>query len=96
MGTLLPLWEFVYEKEKKKQVTSISWSGKYRAMFAVSYGSYDFAKQGPGIICCLSLKNPSFPEFIFPTASGVMTVSFHPKVLFVVIFASFFIGSWIL
>ena len=48
-------------------------------MFAVGHGSYDFLKQGTGMICVYSLKNPSFPEFTYTTDSGVMTIDFHPQ-----------------
>lgn len=48
-------------------------------MFAVSYGSYDFMKQGSGLVCIYSLKNPSHPEFTFQTDSGVMCCDFHKE-----------------
>lgn len=47
-------------------------------MFAVGYGSYDFMKQGSGLICGFSLKNPSYPEFTFTTETGVMCLDWHP------------------
>ena len=79
-GTLLPLWKFVCEKDKKKQVTSMCWNPKSTDLFAVGYGSYDFSKQGPGMIACFTLKNPSYPEFVYNTESGVMCLDFHPQV----------------
>ncbi|KAJ3334350.1 cytoplasmic dynein with WD40 domain [Blyttiomyces sp. JEL0837] len=78
-GTLLPLWKFVCEKEKKKQVTALCWNPENPDLFAVGYGSYDFSKQGPGIIACFTLKNPSHPEFVYTTDSGVMCLDFHPQ-----------------
>ena len=36
-------------------------------------------KQGSGLICCWSLKNPSHPEYTFTTESGVMCLDFHPQ-----------------
>ena len=51
---------------------------KYDDMFAVGHGSYDFLKQNGGLICVYSLKNPSFPEYIYNTDSGVMALDFHP------------------
>jgi len=77
-GSLLPLWQFAYEREKKKHVTALCWNPQCSDLFAVGYGSYDFSKQGPGLICCFSLKNPSYPEFIFSTESGVMCLHFNP------------------
>eukprot|EP00741_Cyanophora_paradoxa_P015118 tig00020848_g14589.t1 len=78
-GTLLPLWKFYNEKIKKKQVTSICWNTEYNDLFAVGYGSYDFMKQGSGLICCFSLKNPSHPEYMFTTESGVMCLDWHKQ-----------------
>merc|ERR1719174_1614327 len=66
-GSLLPLWRFAAEKAKRKQVTALMWNPKYDDLFAVGFGSYDFLKQGPGLICCYSLKNSRFPEFTYPT-----------------------------
>ncbi|XP_035659289.1 dynein intermediate chain 2, ciliary-like [Branchiostoma floridae] len=77
-GTLLPLWKFSYEKSKRLAVTSICWDPKYRDLLAVGHGSYDFLKQTRGLICLYSLKNPSFPEFIYNTETGVMCLDIHP------------------
>lgn len=79
VGRLLPLWKFVFQKDKKKQVTAVCWNPKFGDLFSVGYGSYDFSKQGPGMIACFTLKNPSFPEFIYNTESGVMSLHFHPQ-----------------
>eukprot|EP00392_Amoebophrya_sp_AT5.2_P017439 g17794.t1 len=73
-GTLLPLWRFTSEK-----VTAIRWNPKYTDLFAVGFGSYDFMRQGGGCICCYSLKNTKFPEFIFNTDSGVCSLDWHPQ-----------------
>eukprot|EP00755_Sulcionema_specki_P030595 Sspe_Gene.18618::Locus_6706_Transcript_1_1_Confidence_1.000_Length_2159::g.18618::m.18618/K10409/DNAI1; dynein intermediate chain 1, axonemal len=76
-GTLLPLWKFISDKAKRKTVTSICWSPRYNDLFAVGYGSYEFLKQGTGMIHCWSLKNWSHPEYTFTTESGVMCIDFH-------------------
>ncbi|ETW00348.1 hypothetical protein H310_06996 [Aphanomyces invadans] len=78
-GSLLPLWRFSSERAKKKQVTAVCWNPCFSDLFAVGYGSYDFLKQGSGLVCCYSLKNTSHPEFIFATESGVMCLDFHPQ-----------------
>lgn len=78
-GSLLPLWRFATERTKRKQVTALCWNPHYSDLFAVGYGSYDFMRQGSGMICCFSLKNTSFPEYIFATESGVMCIDFHPQ-----------------
>lgn len=31
-----------------------------------------------GLIACFTLKNPSHPEFLYETPSGVMSAVFHP------------------
>ena len=56
------------------------WNPKYSDLFAVGYGTYDFMKQGSGMICVYTLKNASHPEFSFTTESGVMCLDFHPQV----------------
>ncbi|GLE04525.1 hypothetical protein PINS_up013480 [Pythium insidiosum] len=78
-GSLLPLWRFSSERAKKKQVTAMCWNPRFADLFAVGYGSYDFLKQGSGVVCCYSLKNSSHPEFTFTTESGVMCLDFHPQ-----------------
>lgn len=78
-GSLLPLWRFSTERTKRKQVTALCWNPAYPDLFAVGYGSYDFMRQGSGMVCCFSLKNTSHPEYIFSTDSGVMCLDFHPS-----------------
>lgn len=78
-GSLLPLWRFSTERTKRKQVTALRWNPAYPDLFAVAYGSYDFMRQGSGMVCCFSLKNTSHPEYIFSTESGVMSLDFHPR-----------------
>jgi len=78
-GTLLPLWKFYNEKAKRKHVTAIRWNPEFPDLFAVGYGSYDFMKQGVGMLCLYSLKNPSFPEYTCQTDSGVMCLDWHSQ-----------------
>lgn len=79
-GSVLPLWRFSTEKSRKnKHVTSIQWNPKYKDLFAVGYGSYDFLKQSTGMICCYTIKNPTWPEYSFSTESGVMCLDFHQQ-----------------
>jgi dynein intermediate chain 1 len=77
-GTLLPLWRFSSEKAKRKQVTSIKWNPLYNDLCAVGFGSYDFNRQGTGVICCYSLKNTRYPEYVFNTDAGVCSLDWHP------------------
>eukprot|EP00804_Cyclotella_cryptica_P017007 CCRYP_003267-RA/>CCRYP_003267-RA protein AED:0.31 eAED:0.31 QI:634/1/1/1/0.33/0/4/1214/565 len=76
-GTLLPLWRFSTERTNRKQVTSLCWNPLYNDLFAVGYGSYEFTRQGVGMVCCYSLKNTSYPEYVIGTESGVMCLDFH-------------------
>ena len=78
-GTLLPLWKFFNDKAKRKHVTAVKWNPEYGDLFAVGYGSYEFMKQGTGMLCLYSLKNPSYPEFTCVTDTGVMCVDWHPQ-----------------
>ncbi|CAF0920781.1 unnamed protein product [Rotaria sordida] len=77
-GSLLPLWLFQYSMVKKLACTNLTWNTHYNDLFAVAFGSYDFLKQSRGMFVIYSLKNPSFPENIFQTESGVMSLDFHP------------------
>ncbi|CAN0021988.1 unnamed protein product, partial [Discosporangium mesarthrocarpum] len=70
-GSLLPLWRFSTDRTKRKQVTALAWNPQYPDLFTVGYGSYDFMRQGSGMVCCFSLKNTSHPELTFGTESGV-------------------------
>ncbi|NWX49988.1 DNAI1 protein, partial [Steatornis caripensis] len=84
-GTLLPLWKFQYDKTKRLAVTAISWNPKYKDLFAVGYGSYDFMKQGQGMLLLFSMKNPSFPEYVFSSESGIMCLDFHNNYPYLVV-----------
>jgi len=78
-GSLLPLWRFQTERSRRKQVTALCWNPQYPDLFAVGYGSYDFMRQGSGVVCAFSLKNTSHPEYLFATESGVMCLDFHQQ-----------------
>jgi len=78
-GSLLPLWHFTTEKTRRKQVTALVWNPYYNDLFAAGYGSYDFLRQGGGLICCFSLKNTATPQYVFSVEAGVMCLDFHPE-----------------
>jgi len=61
-------------------VTSVCWNTVHRDMFAVSFGSYDFTRQSTGMVCVYSLKNPSYPDYVYLTESGVMCLDFNATV----------------
>ncbi|XP_041837611.1 dynein, axonemal, intermediate chain 1, paralog 2 [Melanotaenia boesemani] len=78
-GTLLPLWKFQYDKAKRLSVTALCWNNKYQDLFAVGMGSYDFTKQGHGMLIFYSMKNSAFPEHIYPTTSGILCLDIHEQ-----------------
>lgn len=43
-------------------ITAFSWSPHYSDLFAVSFGTYSFLAEGTGLLCCYSVKNPTFPQ----------------------------------
>ena len=69
----------MFEKTKKKHVTAVKWNPEFSDLFAVGYGSFDFMKQGGGMLCLFSLKNPSWPEFSCSVHCGVMCLEWHPQ-----------------
>lgn len=53
----------------------------YRLSFTPSLPSFlpdDFMKQSTGMILLYSLKNPSYPEYVYETESGVTSLDAHP------------------
>lgn len=78
MGTLLPLWRLTDARVRRRMVTAIAVNPRYPDLVAVAYGSYDFMRQGTGLICIYTLKNVGFPEFVFTLDSGAMCLAFHP------------------
>uniref|UniRef100_UPI0037E7B241 dynein, axonemal, intermediate chain 1, paralog 2 n=1 Tax=Semicossyphus pulcher TaxID=241346 RepID=UPI0037E7B241 len=78
-GTVLPLWKFQYDKAKRLSVTALCWNKNYQDLFSVGMGSYDFNKQGRGMLVFYSLKNSAFPEYIFPTNSSVLCLDIHEQ-----------------
>ncbi|KAM7422149.1 hypothetical protein PAMA_010293 [Pampus argenteus] len=78
-GTLLPLWKFQYDKAKRLSVTALCWNQKYQDLFAVGMGSYDFTKQGRGMLVFYSLKNSAYPEYIYATNSSVLCLDIHEQ-----------------
>ncbi|KAL0978206.1 hypothetical protein UPYG_G00167470 [Umbra pygmaea] len=83
-GTLLPLWKFQYDKAKRLSVTALCWNQIYQDLFAVGLGSYDFTKQGHGMLVFYSLKNSTYPEYIYPTTSGVLCLDIHQQLPYLI------------
>ena len=74
------LWKISFQAIKKKSVTSLCWNPRYRDLFAVGYGSYEFGrKKSGGYICLCTLKNGMSPELTLKTDNHVMCLDFHPN-----------------
>uniref|UniRef100_A0A3Q3GSR9 Dynein axonemal intermediate chain 1 n=1 Tax=Labrus bergylta TaxID=56723 RepID=A0A3Q3GSR9_9LABR len=67
-------------KSKKLSVTALCWNKKnIQIFFSVGLGSYNFTKQGRGMLVFYSLKNSTFPEYIYPTSSSVLCLDIHEQ-----------------
>jgi dynein intermediate chain 1 len=74
------LWRVSHAPNKRKAVTCLEWNPKYKDMFVAGFGTYEFGKKKfPGSICCFSIKNVTYPEFVYQTEEPVMALNFHPK-----------------
>ncbi|KAM3876335.1 dynein axonemal intermediate chain 4 [Diretmus argenteus] len=70
------LWAFRCELTRGHNVSRMAWNKKNPDLLAVGYGKFDFKNQKPGLVCCWSLKNPTWPERIFHCESGVTALDF--------------------
>ncbi|KAK4816900.1 hypothetical protein QYF61_024542 [Mycteria americana] len=63
--------------------SAFDWRGKARVgsqLFAEQASlckADDFMKQGQGMLLLYTMKNPSFPEYVFSAESGIMCLDFH-------------------
>ncbi|KAI4891917.1 hypothetical protein NFI96_029999 [Prochilodus magdalenae] len=73
---LVRLWAFSCELTMGRNVSSMAWNKKIPDLLAVGYGQFDFKDQKSGLVCCWSLKNPTWPERIFHCESGVTALDF--------------------
>ncbi|KAM4629884.1 dynein axonemal intermediate chain 4 [Polymixia lowei] len=70
------LWVFSCELTAGHNVSCMAWNKKNPDLLAVGYGEFDFKEQKPGLVCCWSLKNPTWPERVFHCDSGVTALDF--------------------
>ncbi|XP_066521592.1 dynein axonemal intermediate chain 4 [Hoplias malabaricus] len=70
------LWAFSCEFTMGRNVSSMAWNKKNPDLLAVGYGQFDFKDQKSGLVCCWSLKNPTWPDRIFDCESGVTALDF--------------------
>lgn len=70
------LWSFVCPLTKGRTVSCMAWNPNNPDLIAVGYGQLEFKSQKSGLSCCWSLKNPEYPERVFPSEHGVTAVNF--------------------
>ncbi|XP_044530697.1 dynein axonemal intermediate chain 4 [Gracilinanus agilis] len=70
------LWSFSCELTKGQNVSSMAWNKMNPDLLAVGYGHFGFKEQKRGLACCWSLKNPMWPERVYPSLYGVTSVDF--------------------
>ncbi|XP_027729899.1 WD repeat-containing protein 78 [Vombatus ursinus] len=70
------LWSFSCDLTKGHNVSSMAWNKANPDLLAVGYGQFGFREQKRGLACCWSLKNPMWPECVYPSLHGVTSVDF--------------------
>uniref|UniRef100_H0WUL1 Dynein axonemal intermediate chain 4 n=1 Tax=Otolemur garnettii TaxID=30611 RepID=H0WUL1_OTOGA len=70
------LWSFSCDVTKGLNVSSLSWNKANPDLLAVGYGHFGFKEQKRGLACCWSIKNPMWPERIYPSPFGVTALDF--------------------
>ncbi|XP_071346282.1 dynein axonemal intermediate chain 4-like isoform X2 [Trachinotus anak] len=73
---LEPLWSFSCELSRGRSVSSMAWNRKNPDLLAVGYGESDSSNQKPGLVCCWSLKNPTWPERVLLCDAAVTSLDF--------------------
>ncbi|XP_063759582.1 dynein axonemal intermediate chain 4 isoform X2 [Eleginops maclovinus] len=74
--TLERLWAFSCELTRGNNITCMAWHKDNLDILAVGYGDCDLETKKPGLICCWSLKNPTWPERVFHCKSCVTSLDF--------------------
>uniref|UniRef100_A0A8C9YX04 Dynein axonemal intermediate chain 4 n=1 Tax=Sander lucioperca TaxID=283035 RepID=A0A8C9YX04_SANLU len=74
--TLERLWAFSCELTRGWNITCMVWNKENPDLLAVAYGDCDSTNQKPSLICCWSLKNPTWPERVFHCHSCVTSLDF--------------------
>ncbi|XP_037621977.1 dynein intermediate chain 4, axonemal-like [Sebastes umbrosus] len=74
--TLERLWAFSCELTRGCNITSMAWNKENQDLLAVSYDDCTSCNNKPGLICCWTLKNPTWPERVFNCHSRVTCLDF--------------------
>ncbi|XP_028987572.1 dynein axonemal intermediate chain 4 [Betta splendens] len=70
------LWVFTCELSRGLSISSMAWNKKIPDLVAVGYGELHSSNQKPGLVCCWSLKNLTWPERILRCDSAVTSLDF--------------------
>ncbi|TRY54611.1 hypothetical protein DNTS_001597, partial [Danionella cerebrum] len=73
------LWVYKCELTVGQNVSCMTWNKKNKDLLAVGYGPFDFKNHKSGLVCCWSLKNPTWPDRIFRCPSGVTALDFSAR-----------------
>ena len=92
-GSLLPLWQFSSPVTRHRMVTDLCWNATHQDLFAVGLGSFDFRRQSTGVVAVYSLKNPSCPDYVYLTESGVMSLDFNSTQMTALLACGLYDGS---
>uniref|UniRef100_A0A3B5A0Y9 Dynein axonemal intermediate chain 4 n=1 Tax=Stegastes partitus TaxID=144197 RepID=A0A3B5A0Y9_9TELE len=70
------LWAFSCELSRGRSISSLAWNKKNPDILAVGYGQFDSGDQKQGLVCCWSIKNPTWPERFIHCDSAVTALDF--------------------
>ena len=52
---------------------------RYPDLFAVTYGGFKASKLKKGLLCLFSIKNPTFPDYVYHLEKSAMCVDINPE-----------------
>ncbi|KAM9323067.1 dynein axonemal intermediate chain 4 [Pholidichthys leucotaenia] len=73
---LEPLWVFSCELSRERRINCMAWNKKNPDLLAVGYGNFESSEHKPGLVCCWSIKNPTWPERVLHCDSAVTSLDF--------------------
>uniref|UniRef100_A0A3Q1AS69 Dynein axonemal intermediate chain 4 n=1 Tax=Amphiprion ocellaris TaxID=80972 RepID=A0A3Q1AS69_AMPOC len=74
--SLRSLWVFSCKLSRGRSISSMAWNKKNLDLLAVGYGQFNSGDQEPGLVCCWSIKNPTWPEHFIHCDSAVTCLDF--------------------
>ncbi|CAL9688416.1 unnamed protein product [Knipowitschia caucasica] len=75
---LVHLWSFSCDLTQGRRVNCMVWNKKNPDVLAVGYGS-SVSSPTPGLVCCWSLRNPTWPDSVIPCDRAVTALDFSLK-----------------